>query len=117
MKPLFLCYPKCSTCQRARKWLDENHIEYTNRMIVEDHPTAEELKKWIPLSGLPLKRFFNTSGLVYKELGLKEKLPTMSEEEQINLLSTNGKLVKRPLVVTGKTVLVGFNEQEWDILK
>lgn len=117
MKPIFLCYPKCSTCQKARKWLDENNIEYTNRMIVENNPTVEELKKWIPMSGLPLKRFFNTSGLVYKELGLKEKLPMMSEEEQIKILSTNGKLVKRPLVVTHKTVLVGFKEQEWEILK
>ena len=117
MKPTFLCYPKCSTCQKAQKWLDENNIAYTNRMIVENNPTVEELKKWIPMSGLPLKRFFNTSGLVYKELGLKEKLPTMSEEEQIRILSTNGKLVKRPLVVTDKTVLVGFKEQEWEILK
>jgi len=117
MKPLFLCYPKCSTCQKAQKWLEENNIEYTNRMIVENNPTVEELKKWIALSGLPLKRFFNTSGLVYKELGLKEKLPTMSEDEQIRILSTNGKLVKRPLVITDKTVLVGFKEQEWEILK
>lgn len=117
MKPTFLCYPKCSTCQKAQKWLDENNIEYTNRMIVENNPTVEELKKWIPMSGLPLKRFFNTSGLVYKELGLREKLPNMSEEEQIKILSTNGKLVKRPLVVTDKTVLVGFKEQEWEILK
>jgi len=117
MKPVFLCYPKCSTCQKAQKWLDENNIEYTIRMIVEENPTVEELKQWIPLSGLPLKRFFNTSGLVYKDLALKEKLPTMSEEEQIKILSTNGKLVKRPLVVTDKTVLVGFKEQEWEILK
>lgn len=117
MKPLFLCYPKCSTCQKAQKWLDENKIEYTNRMIVENNPTVDELKKWIAMSGLPLKRFFNTSGLVYKELGLKEKLATMSEEEQIKVLSTNGKLVKRPLVVTDKIVLVGFKEQEWEILK
>lgn len=117
MKPTFLCYPKCSTCQKAQKWLDENNIEYINRMIVENNPTVEELKKWIPMSGLPLKRFFNTSGLVYKELGLKEKLPNMSEEEQIKILSTNGKLVKRPLVVTDKTVLVGFKEVEWEILK
>lgn len=117
MKPVFLCYPKCSTCQKAQKWLDENNIEYTIRMIVEENPTVEELKQWIPLSGLPLKRFFNTSGLVYKDLALKEKLPTMSEEEQIKILSTNGKLVKRPLVVIDKTVLVGFKEQEWEILK
>lgn len=117
MKPLFLCYPKCSTCQKAQKWLDDNNIQYANRMIVEDRPTVEELKKWIPLSGLPLKRFFNTSGLVYKELGLKEKLPSMSEEEQIEILATNGKLVKRPLIVTDKTVLVGFKTQEWEMLK
>lgn len=117
MKPLFLCYPKCSTCQKAQKWLDENGIEYQPRMIVENNPTVKELKKWIALSGLPLKRFFNTSGLVYKELGLKEKLPTMSEEEQVKILATNGKLVKRPLVVTDTTVLVGFKINEWEILK
>ncbi len=113
MKPLFVYYPKCSNCQKAKKWLDDNGIEYTNRLIVEERPTAQELKKWIPLSGLPLKRFFNTSGLVYKELGLKEKLPTLSEEEQITLLASNGKLVKRPLVVMENKVLVGFKESEW----
>lgn len=113
MKPLFLQYPKCSTCQKAKKWLDDNGIEYTSRLIVEEKPTAEELKKWIPLSGLPLKRFFNTSGLVYKELGLKEKLPTLNEEEQIALLASNGKLVKRPLVILEDKVLVGFKESEW----
>lgn len=117
MKPLVLCYPKCSTCQKALKWLDEQQIAYTNRMIVEENPTEEELKQWIPLSGLPLKRFFNTSGLVYKELNLKEKLATMSEEEQIKLLATNGKLVKRPLVIADQTVLVGFKPQEWETLK
>lgn len=117
MKPIFLQYPACSTCQKAKKWLTENNIEYTNRLIVEDNPTAKELKAWIPLSGLPVKKFFNTSGLVYKELNLKDKLPAMSEEEQIMLLATNGKLVKRPLVVTDNLVLVGFKPDEWEKLK
>ena len=117
MKPIFLQYPACSTCQKAKKWLTENNIEYTNRLIVENNPTVEELKAWIPLSGLPVKKFFNTSGLVYKELNLKEKLTTMSEEEQIALLATNGKLVKRPLVVTDHFVLGGFKPDEWEKLK
>ena len=117
MKPIFLQYPACSTCQKAKKRLTENNIEYTNRLIVENNPTVEELKAWIPLSGLPVKKFFNTSGLVYKELNLKEKLTTMSEEEQIALLATNGKLVKRPLVVTDNFVLVGFKPDEWEKLK
>lgn len=117
MKPLFLQYPACSTCQKAKKWLTENEIEYTNRLIVEENPTADELKAWIPRSGLPLKRFFNTSGLVYKELKLSEKLPSMSEEEQITLLSSNGKLVKRPLLVADDFVLVGFKPEEWERLK
>lgn len=117
MKPIFLQYPACSTSQKAKKWLTENNIEYTNRLIVENNPTVEELKAWIPLSGLPVKKFFNTSGLVYKELNLKEKLTTMSEEEQIALLATNGKLVKRPLVVTDNFVLVGFKPDEWEKLK
>lgn len=117
MKPIFLQYPACSTCQKAKKWLTENNIEYTNRLIVENNPTVEELKAWIPLSGLLVKKFFNTSGLVYKELNLKEKLTTMSEEEQIALLATNGKLVKRPLVVTDHFVLVGFKPDEWEKLK
>lgn len=117
MKPIFLQYPACSTCQKAKKWLTENNIEYTNRLIVEDNPTIEELQAWIPLSGLPVRKFFNTSGLVYKELNLKDKLPTMSEEEQIALLATNGKLVKRPLVVTNNFVLVGFKPAEWEKLK
>ena len=102
MKPLFLQYPACSTCQKAKKWLTENNIEYTNRLIVEEKP---------------IKKFFNTSGLVYKELKLSEKLPNMSEEEQIALLATNGKLVKRPLVVTDSFVLVGFKPDEWEKLK
>ena len=113
MATLFLQYPACSTCQKAKKWLTENNIEFTNRLIIEENPTVEELKAWIPRSGLPVKKFFNTSGLVYKELKLSEKLPAMSEEEQIKLLATNGMLVKRPLVVDEDKVLVGFKETEW----
>ena len=110
---LFIHYPKCSTCQKAKTWLDEHNIEHTERHIVENNPSFEELKKWQTKSGLPLKRFFNTSGLLYKELQLKDKLPSMSEEEQFKLLATNGMLVKRPLFVTEDTVLVGFREAEW----
>ena len=117
MKPLFLQYPACGTCQKAKKWLTENQVEFTNRLIADENPTVEELKRWIPMSGLPVKKFFNTSGLVYKELQLKDKLPLMSEEEQIALLATNGKLVKRPLVVTDNFVLVGFKAEEWEKLK
>ena len=109
----FICYPKCSTCQKAKKWLDENKIAYTERHIVEANPSAEELKTWYERSGLPLKKFFNTSGMLYKEMKLKDKLPEMSEEEQIKLLATNGMLVKRPLVVDEDKVLVGFKEAEW----
>ena len=111
---LFLEYPKCSTCQKAKKWLDANQMQYTDRHIVEEHPSYEELKGWFQMSGLPLKKFFNTSGMLYKEMGLKDKLPNMSEEEQLNLLATNGMLVKRPLVVAGETVLTGFKEAEWE---
>jgi len=110
---LFICYPKCSTCQKAKKWLDEHHIEYTERHIVEENPTFDELKEWYTKSGFILKKFFNTSGLLYKEMQLKDKLPTMSEEEQLELLATNGMLVKRPLIVNENTVLVGFKETEW----
>ncbi len=110
---LFICYPKCSTCQKAKKWLDEHKIEYTERHIVENNPSFEELKKWQKQSGLPLKKFFNASGLLYKEKQLKDKLPMMSEEEQLQLLSTNGMLVKRPLVVSDDVVLTGFREAEW----
>lgn len=117
MKTIFLQYPPCSTCQKAKKWLIENNIEFTNRLIVEDNPKVEELEAWIAQSGLPVKKFFNTSGLVYKELQLKDKLPTMSEKEQIALLATNGKLVKRPLVITDNSVLVGFKPSEWEKLK
>lgn len=110
---LFIEYPKCSTCQKAKKWLDAHNIEYTDRHIVENNPTYEELKEWYGKSGLPLKRFFNTSGLLYKEMKLKDKLPSMSEEEQLRLLATNGMLVKRPLIVNGDKVLTGFREAEW----
>ena len=110
---LFLEYPKCSTCQKARKWLDAHQVSYTDRHIVEENPTYEELKEWYVRSGLPLKKFFNTSGMVYKELQLKDKLPTMSEEEQLKLLATNGMLVKRPLVIGDDFVLTGFREKEW----
>ena len=109
----FVCYPKCTTCQKAKKWLNENQIEYTERHIAEDNPSYDELKEWHRKSGLPLKKFFNTSGLLYKENNLKEKLPAMSEEEQLQLLATNGMLVKRPIVVDEDTVLVGFKEAEW----
>ncbi len=110
---LFICYPKCSTCKKAKKWLDENNIEYTERHIVENNPTYDELKEWYEKSGLPLKRFFNTSGNIYKEQKLKDKLPTMSEEEQLKLLATNGMLVKRPLIIDVDKVLIGFKEIEW----
>ena len=110
---LFICYPKCSTCQKAKQWLEEQNIEYTQRHIVEVNPTYDELKEWYAKSGLPLKKFFNTSGLLYKEMKLKDKLSLMSEEEQLKLLSTNGMLVKCPLVVKEDTVLVGFKEAEW----
>ena len=110
---IFLCYPRCSTCQKAKIWLEEQGIEFAERHIAEQKPTYEELKEWYAKSGLPLKKFFNTSGLLYKEMGLKEKLPGMSQEEQLELLATNGMLVKRPLAVTEDAVLVGFKEAEW----
>lgn len=113
---LFICYPKCSTCQKAKKWLDEHYVEYTERHIVENNPSHEELKLWHEQSGFPLKKFFNTSGLLYKEMELKNKLPGMSEEEQLQLLATNGMLVKRPIVVDEDKVLVGFRESEWEKL-
>ena len=113
---LFICYPKCSTCQKAKKWLDEHNVEYTERHIVESNPSYEELKLWHEKSGLALKKFFNTSGLLYKELQLKDKLPEMSEEEQLKLLATKRMLVKRPIVVEGDKVLVGFRESEWENL-
>lgn len=110
---LFVEYPKCTTCQKAKKWLDEHGAEYTDRHIKEENPTAEELKMWHEKSGLPLKRFFNTSGMLYKSMGLKDKLPGMSEEEQYALLATDGMLVKRPVLVGEDFVLVGFREKEW----
>lgn len=110
----FICYPKCSTCQKARKWLEVNHLEFTERHIVEENPSYEELKEWYAESGFPLKKFFNTSGMLYKEMQLKDKLPTMSEEEQLKLLATNGMLVKRPLIVNGNIILTGFKEAEWE---
>ncbi len=110
---LFIEYPKCSTCQKAKKWLDAHGVSYTDRHIVEENPTYEELKQWYTASGLPLKRFFNTSGMLYKEMQLKDKLPIMSEEEQLRLLATNGMLVKRPIIVDGDLVLTGFKEDEW----
>lgn len=110
---LFVYYPRCSTCQKAKKWLDENNLKYTERHIVEDNPSYEDLKDWYSRSGLPLKKFFNTSGLLYKDMKLKDKLPAMSEDEQLKLLASNGMLVKRPVVVDGDTVLLGFKEAEW----
>ena len=114
MSVLFVEYPKCTTCQRAKKWLDMHSTAYEDRHIKENNPTAEELKEWHQRSGLPLKRFFNTSGMLYKSLQLKDKLPQMSEEEQYQLLSTDGMLVKRPLIVGKDFVLVGFKEKEWE---
>ena len=114
MTYLFLEYPKCSTCQKAKAWLDSHHIVYEDRHIVERRPTTEELQAWFKRSGLPLKSFFNTSGLLYKSLALKDKLPAMSEAEQIDLLATNGMLVKRPLVVGEDFVLAGFKPEIWD---
>ncbi|MGI5965589.1 MULTISPECIES: arsenate reductase family protein [Anaerotruncus] len=116
MKVLFIEYPKCTTCQKAKKWLDEHGVQYDDRHIKEQNPTADELTDWLKRSGLPLKRFFNTSGLLYKSLGLKEKLPQMSEAEQIALLATDGMLVKRPLIVGEDFVLVGFKPAEWERL-
>ena len=113
---LFLQYPPCSTCQKAKKWLDDKNISYEDRHIKLENPSYEELKQWYAISGLPLKRFFNTSGLLYKSLNLKERLPGMSEEEQLRLLASDGMLVKRPLVVKGNTVLTGFKEAEWEKL-
>ena len=111
---LLICYPKCSTCQKAKKWLDGKDIAYTERNIAEENPTYEELKEWYEKSGLPLKKFFNTSGMLYKQMQLKDKLPTMTEDEQIKLLATDGMLVKRPFVVGDGFVLTGFKEKEWE---
>ena len=112
----FICYPKCTTCQRAKKWLDDNKIEYELRDIKLNNPTLEELTEWYNKSGLPLKKFFNTSGLLYKSLNLKNELPEMSEDEMLKLLATDGMLVKRPLLIGDDFVLVGFKENEWIII-
>ena len=110
---LFIEYPKCSTCKKAKKYLEEHGIEFEDRHIVEENPTKEELAEWIRISGKPVKKFFNTSGMKYRELGLKDKLPHMSEEEQIELLASDGMLVKRPLLIDGEMVLTGSKEAEW----
>ena len=110
---LFICYPRCSTCKKAQKWLDDKGISYEFRDIKIDNPNYDELKVWVSKSGLPIKKFFNTSGLLYKSLELKDKLPTMSEEDMIKLLATDGMLVKRPLLINDDNVLVGFKETEW----
>ena len=111
----YICYPKCTTCQKAKKWLDDNNVKYEYRDIKEDNPSLEELTTWYKMSGLPLKKFFNTSGLLYKSMELKDKLPSMSEEEQLRLLANDGMLVKRPLVIGENFVLVGFKESEWSM--
>ena len=111
---LFVEYPKCSTCKKAKKWLDEHNIDYETKHIVDDNPSASELRQWWEDSGLPLKRFFNTSGMKYRELKLKDKLPDMSEDEQLDLLATDGMLVKRPIVVDDGCILVGFKQKEWE---
>jgi len=110
---VFLCYPKCTTCRKARKWLEENGLPFEERHIKENNPTIEELKEWHKKSGLPLKKFFNTSGQLYRELKLKDRLPTMSEDEQYELLASDGMLVKRPVLIGDDFVLVGFKESEW----
>lgn len=118
MKNLFIEYPKCSTCQKAKKWLEDNKIEFEDRHIVENNPTENELKEWINLSGIEIKKWFNTSGLKYKELNLKDKLPNMTDEEKIKILASNGMFVKRPIFISDKGILIGFKEKEWkDTLK
>ena len=112
----FICYPKCTTCQKAKQWLDEHGVAYELRDIKAQNPTKDELTAWFRASGLPLRRFFNTSGLLYKSMNLKEKLPTMTEEEQLQLLASDGMLVKRPIVVKDGTVLVGFKQAQWEQL-
>ena len=111
---LFVCYPKCTTCQKAKKWLDDRGVSYEQRDIKTENPTLDELTAWYQKSGLPLKKFFNTSGLLYKSLNLKDKLPTMTEDEQLRLLATDGMLVKRPLIISDDFILIGFREKEWE---
>ena len=115
-KMLFIEYPKCTTCKKAKKWLDDHNIEYTDRHIKDQNPSYDELKKWKEESGLPIKRFFNTSGMLYREMQLKDRLPEMTEEEMLRLLSTDGMLVKRPIIVCKDKVLTGFREKEWEEL-
>lgn len=117
MKNLFIEYPKCSTCQKAKKWLDENKIEYVDRNIVTETPTKEELKKWITKSGLDVRKFFNTSGMKYRELNIKEKIKDMSEDEIYELLASDGMLIKRPLFISDPLILKGFKEKEWEQIK
>lgn len=114
---LFIEYPKCTTCKKAKKWLDDNNFEYTDRNIKEENPTFDELKSWYEQSGFPLKKFFNTSGVLYKQMNLKDKLGEMSKEEQLKILSSDGMLVKRPLIIAEGKILVGFKEKEWENLK
>lgn len=114
MKNIFLWYPKCTTCQKAKKWLEENNIQFEERHIVENNPNKQELKEWIKKSDYEIKKFFNTSGLKYKELNLKEKLPNMSEDEKMELLASDGMLVKRPIFISDNNILVGFKEKEWE---
>lgn len=111
---LFVCYPKCTTCQKAKKWLDENGFNYDERHIKDENPTAAEIKKWKDASGLELKKFFNTSGMQYRALGLKDKLPSMSEDDQLDLLASDGMLVKRPILVADNAVLIGFRQAQWE---
>lgn len=111
---LFIQYPKCTTCQKAKKWLEDNNIEFTDRHIKDQNPTFDELKQWHQMSGLPLKRFFNTSGMLYKSMNLKDRLPSMTEDEQLKLLASDGMLVKRPILVGDGFVLVGFKPEEWE---
>ena len=113
---LFICYPKCTTCQKAQKWLDANGISYELRNIKENNPTYDELRQWHEASGQPLKKFFNTSGMLYRSLELKDKLPDMTDEEQLRLLASDGMLVKRPLLIDGSRVFIGFKEKEWETL-
>lgn len=117
MKNLFIEYPKCSTCQKAKKWLDENNIEYVDRNIVTETPTKDELKKWIPKSGLDVRKFFNTRGMKYRELNIKEKIKDMSEDEIYELLASDGMLIKRPLFISDTLILKGFKEKEWEQIK
>ena len=117
MKNIFIEYPKCSTCKKAKKWLEENNVSYEDRNIVEETPTVQELKEWIKKSGIETKKWFNTSGMKYRELNLKERLPSMSDEEKIELLASDGMLIKRPLLISDKVICVGFKEDKWKIMQ